>query len=237
MPKKKITETKHTVHVEALEKISDAITSDLYLEDVLRLIVTVTAQVMQSKICSLMLLDKEKNELVIKVTQSISEDYNKKANIKLGQGIAGRVAQQALPMQVSDVRKDGRYINKEIAKKEKLCSLLSVPLIVKRKVIGVLNCYTSTPHAFNKTEISIITTVANQAAIVIENAHLLVESKVIREELETRKLLVQAKNIIIKETGITEEEAFRKIQKHSMDTRKSIREVAESIITANAMKY
>jgi len=82
-----------------------------------------------------------------------------------------------------------------------------------------------------------ITTVANQASIVIENSRILVESQVIREELETRKLLERAKSILIKELNLSENEAFRKIQQYSMNTRKSIREVAESILTANAMKH
>ena len=69
--------------IEALSKISQAISSDLYLEDVLRLIVAVTAEVMNSKICSLMLFN-EKNELVIKATQAISEEYKKKPPLKFG---------------------------------------------------------------------------------------------------------------------------------------------------------
>lgn len=232
MPKK----TNYTKQLEALTKISQAITSDLYLEDVLKLIVTVTAEVMKSKICSLMLIDPEKQELVIRATQSVSEEYNKKPNIKLGEGIAGMVAKEGKPVQVLDIRKDEWYINKRIAEKEGLCSLLSVPLIVKGKVIGVLNCYTSMEHKFSPSEINIITTVANQAAIVIENSRLLVESQVVREELETRKAVERAKGILMKEAGLTEDDAYRKIQKYSMNTRKSMRDVAEAIVMTNAMK-
>ncbi|MFZ3086088.1 MAG: hypothetical protein WA097_05500, partial [Candidatus Hydromicrobium sp.] len=60
--------------IKALTKISKAIASDLYLEDILRFIVTMTAKVMGSNICSLMLMDEKKNELVIKATQSVSEE-------------------------------------------------------------------------------------------------------------------------------------------------------------------
>lgn len=228
--------SKYTHQLEALTKISQAITSDLYLEDVLKLIVTVTAEVMKSKLCSLMLIDNEKHELVIKVTQSISNEYIKKPNTKIGEGIAGRVAKEGRPIQVLDVRQDERYINKKIAEEEELCSLLSVPLIVKKKVIGVLNCYTSSPHEFIPSEINVITTVANQAAIVIENSRILVESQVIKEELETRKFVERAKGILMKESGLAEEDAFRRIQKYSMDNRKSMREVSEAIITAQEMK-
>ena len=65
---------------QVLSKISQAISSDLYLDDILKLIVTVTAEIMSSKICSLMLLSEE-GGLAIKATQSVSEAYTKKAPV------------------------------------------------------------------------------------------------------------------------------------------------------------
>ncbi|MDI6786698.1 MAG: histidine kinase, partial [bacterium] len=75
------TRTSSVKWLDAITKISKTITSDLYLEDILRLIVTVTAEVMGSKICSLMLLDEDKNTIIIKATQSVSQDYNKKPSV------------------------------------------------------------------------------------------------------------------------------------------------------------
>lgn len=222
--------------VAALTKISEAITSDSYLDDILKLIVQVTAEVMGSKICSLMLLNKSTQELEVKATQSVSEAYNKKSNIKLGEGIAGRVAKDGKPITVVDVRKDKNYININIARKEKLCSLLSVPLTVKGKIIGALNSYTSHPHKFTKSEINILRSIANQAAIVIENFRLVVESKVIKEELESRKAIERAKGILMKQEGLGEQEAYARIRKYSMDSRKSMREVSEAIILSEEMK-
>ncbi|OGC12199.1 histidine kinase [candidate division WOR-1 bacterium RIFOXYA12_FULL_52_29] len=220
-------------HINGLLEISRAITSDIYLEDILGLIVTVTASVMHSKICSLMLLNKE-NELEVKATQSISPAYKRKPNLKMGEGIAGLAALENTPIQVSDVRKDPRYLNRELAKKEKLCSLLSVPISLKGKVKGVINCYTSQPHRFSKEEISLLQTVANQAAVAIENTELMVETKVIYEELETRKIVERAKDILMRKIGACGSEAFRMIQKQSMDNRKPMREVAEAIILAES---
>jgi len=222
--------------INALTKISKAIASDIYLEDILRLIVTVTAEMMGSNICSLMLIDEQKNELVIRATQSVSEEYNKKPPLKLGEGIAGKVVKENKPIAIKDVTKEKEYKHKDIAKKEDLCSLLCVPLAAKGKVIGVINCYTSKPHDFTETEINILTSVANQAAVAIENAELIVKSKVIQEELEIRKRIERAKGILMKEEGSTEEEAYLKIRKYSMDSRKTMREVAEAIILASDMR-
>lgn len=221
--------------IEALAKISEVITSDLYLEDILKLIVTVTAEVMDSKICSLMLLNECSRELEVKATQSVSENYNKKPNIKLGEGIAGRVAKDGKPITVLDVREDMRYINRDIAKKENLCSLLSVPLIFKGDAIGVLNCYTAKIHHFSENEISILKSIANQSAIVIENFRLVVESKVIKEELESRKAIERAKGILMKQEGLSEQEAYNRIRKYSMDNRKNMREISEAIILTEDM--
>lgn len=221
--------------IEALSKVSQTITSSLYLDDILKLIVIVTAEVMNSKVCSLLLLDEENKELVIRATQSVSEAYNRKPNIKLGEGIAGLVAKENRPIAVTDVGEDSRYINRDIAKGENLCSLLSVPLCVKEKVIGVLNSYTSVKHRFTKEEIHILTAVANQAAVVIENSNLMLKSRMIEEELKTRKFVERAKGILMKSQGISEDEAYKKIQKQAMNTRRTMREIAEAIILAKEL--
>jgi len=231
---KKTEKTSYKKQIETLSRISEAVTSSLYLEDILRLIVTVTAEVMNSKICSLMLIDDKTQALDVKATQSISEAYNKKPSLKLGKGIAGKVVLKGKPIIVDDVRKDNEYSNRDIAREANLCSLLCVPLRVKGKIIGVLNLYTSSPHKFTKPEISILATVANQAAIVIENSRLIVKTKVIQEELESRKVIERAKGILMKRQDLSEEEAFRRIQKTAMNTRRSMREIAEAIVIAQS---
>jgi len=202
----------------------------------LSLIVVVTAQVMSSNICSLMLIDKKTEELVIRATQSVSEEYNKKSPLRLGEGIAGKVALENRPITVKDVTKDKEYRYVEIARKENLCSLLCVPLAVKGKVIGVISCYTSSPHDFTETEIDLLTSIANQAAVAIENTELLEKSRIIQEELEARKKIEHAKGILMKDENLTEEEAYLKLQKFSMDRRKTMREIADAIILTSEIK-
>jgi two-component system, response regulator PdtaR len=233
MPMSKTKTVSYKKHIEALSKVSQTITSNLYLEEILKLIVIVTAEVMNSKICSLMLLDEKTQELSVRATQSVSEMYNKKPNIKLGEGIAGRVVKENKPVTIVDVRKESSYKNQEIARKEHLCSLLSVPMSVRGRVIGVINSYTSTVHKFTPEEVAVLQSVANQAAVAIENAQLLLKSKIIEEELQTRKHVERAKGILMRQLGIPEDEAFRRIQKQSMNLRKSMREIAEAIILSN----
>jgi len=63
----------------------------------------------------------------------------------------------------------------------------------------------------------------------------MVKTKVIREELETRKIVERAKEILIKSRGMKVDEAYRWIQKRSMDSRKSIRHVAEAITLSDEL--
>jgi signal transduction protein with GAF and PtsI domain len=227
--------TPYKKQIQALSEISKAISSDQYLDDILKLIVTVTANVMDSKICSLWLLDEREKVLRIRATQAISEAYLQERSLALGEGVVGYVAQYNKPLAILDVLKEPRYKEKELARKEGLVSMLSVPLAVKDRVIGVINCYTSYPHEFTETEQAVLTTVASQAAICIENTELMVKTKVIQEELEVRKLVERAKGVLMKRHRLDEEEAFKRIRKASMDSRKTMRQVAEAILLTEKM--
>lgn len=105
-----------------------------------------------------------------------------------------------------------------------------LPLIVRGRTVGVLNLYTSEPRDFSEEEIRMLTTIANQAAVVIDNYQLLLESESVKQELETRKKIERAKGLLMKEFGIGEDEAYRQMQKYSMDRQKSMKEIAEAII-------
>lgn len=229
----KITSETQNKYIKALMDISRAITSDLYIEDILKLIVMVTAGVTGLEICSLWLVDESENpkKIHLKATQSIDPDYVKDRSLNLNEGIVGDVVTHKRPRIVMDVLKEPMFKEKEMAKKLGLVSMLSVPLQIKdEKVVGVFNCFTAHPHKFSETEVNMITTVANQAALAILNTELMVKTKIIQEELETRKMVERAKELLMRRRNKTGEEAYSWIRKRSMDTRKSMRCVAEAIL-------
>lgn len=223
-------------YLATLTKISKAITSDLYLEDILKLIVNLTANVMSAKICALWLLDEDAGELRIRATQAMSQEYLRERSLRVGEGIVGLVAKEKEPIAIYDVMKDKRYKETSLAAKEGFVSMLSVPMMVKQKVIGVINVYTVEPYEFTKNDINLLSAVANQAAVSIENTELLVKTKVIQEELETRKKVEKAKGILMKEQGLSEEEAFNLIRKSSMNKRVSMKDIADAIILSNEIR-
>ncbi len=221
--------------IEALSQVSQSITSDRYLEEILHLIVTVTAEMTNSTLCSIMIYDPEQG-LVIRATQTLSQDYRNKPPIRIGESISGVAFRDGSPIQTEDVQKDPRYSFKDLARKENLFSLLSVPMMIKNRAIGVINVYTSRPHHFSKDEIKVLQTVANQAAIAWENTGLLQKTLEMEEALESRKKIDRAKGILMKIHRITEDEAYRLLQKKSMNIRKSMKEIAEAILLAHDMK-
>lgn len=164
-----------------LSEVSQAITSNVYLNDILELFVKMTARTMNYKVCTVLLLDQEKNELVIKATQSDDPAYTNKPNLKVGESLAGRAVMDGKVVTVLDVKKHPRYKFPDIAERAGLCSLAAIPLMFQGKAIGILNCYTDKPHTFTKEEITILQALGAQAAFAVEHAKLMVKSAVIQE--------------------------------------------------------
>jgi len=172
---------KTAVQLHTLSEVSQAIASNYYIDELLHLFVKMTARTMNYKTCTVLLVNHEKGELVLKATQSDSPEYTKKPRPKIGESIAGRAVAEKRVITVPDVRKHPNYLFPEIAAKAGLCSLASVPLMFHGEAIGVLNCYTDKVHQFTKEEIAILQALGTQAAFAIEHAKLTVKSAVIQE--------------------------------------------------------
>ncbi len=172
---------RHAVQLHTLSEVSQAITSNMYLEELLQLFVTMTARTMGYKICTVMLVDKEKGELVIKATQADSKEYAKKPNLKIGESVSGRAVSERRVITVPDLLKASEYSFPDIAQRAGVRSIASIPLTFQGEVVGVLNCYTEKVHLFSKEELAILQALGTQAALAIEHAKLMVKSAVIQE--------------------------------------------------------
>jgi GAF domain-containing protein len=228
----------HDHYIKALMDISQAITSDLFLEDLFKLIVMVTAKVTGVEICSLWLVDENSDPPVIrlKATQSFEPVYVKDRVLQLDEGVVGYVVSTQQPLVIDDVLSNERFKEKEMAKKLGLVSMVGVPLQGKEnKVVGVLNCFTGKPHVFSETDINMLMAVASQAAVAIYNTNLIIKTNIIEQELKSRKRIERAKEILMKRRNLNGEDAYRWIQKRSMDTRKTMIEVADAILLADEL--
>jgi signal transduction protein with GAF and PtsI domain len=222
--------------VEMLSQVSQTIASNRYLEEILHLIVTMTAQMMGSTICAMMLVNDERQELAIKATQSLSDTYRNKPPLRIGESISGRAVKERRPIAVLDVTREPGYMYPDVAKQEGLQSLLCVPMMIKDRVVGVINSYTSKPHEFTDEEIQVLSAVANQAAVAIEHTHLMERSLAMQEALDARKVVERAKGVLMRLRGMSEAAAFQFIQRQSMNSRKNMREVAEAVLLATELQ-
>jgi signal transduction histidine kinase len=152
--------------------IGQTIISNIDLEEVLNKVTQEAAKLTDTKICSLMLLNEKKEELVIRSVFGGSERYARKPNLPVNHSLLGQVVLKRQPLQVLDVKHSSAYRYPEIAQEEGLCSLLSVPMIFQNKVIGILNVYSSTLRHFSEEEVDVLSALASLSAIAIENARL-----------------------------------------------------------------
>jgi signal transduction histidine kinase len=165
----------------SLFSVGQAIVSSLDLNEVLERITHKVVELMDVKLCSLMLLDAAGAELSIKAVHGASESYIRKPPLKVADSLLGRVVREKTALSVEDVREHPEFKYSRLARKEGLVSLLSVPMILQNRVIGLLNAYTGRLHRFRPEEVELLAALASQSAIAIENARLY-ESVVAAEE-------------------------------------------------------
>ncbi len=154
-----------STQISTLAEVGQIIASGRYLEEMLQLIVNIIAKMMQARVCSIMLVDAQKNELVIQAAKASSEEYWRKPNLKIGNSLISRVVKEKAPLMVRDVTKEEGYQYPELATKEGVRSLLSVPMILKNHVIGVLNVYSADERSFSNEDLRLLSTVADQVSL------------------------------------------------------------------------
>jgi GAF domain-containing protein len=157
---------------ESLASVSRTINSTFNLDDALNVITQEACVLMQARMCSLMLLDETRQWLDLRASSGAGEAYLHKPRVRVEEGLLGVVIRRKKPLQVSNVQTSTRYQNVEVAQREGLVALLSVPLLFSGQAIGTLNVYTGQPYSFSNEEIRILSALAELSAIAIEKARL-----------------------------------------------------------------
>ena len=158
--------------LESLASVSRTINSALNLDEVLHTITRDAAMLMQAKMCSLMMLDDSGSWLDLRASHGAGDDYIRKPRLNVLESLLGVVVRRKKSVQVDNVQTSAGYQNVEIARREGLVSLLSVPLMFSNEAIGTLNIYTAAPYKFSNEEIRILSAFAELSAIAIEKARL-----------------------------------------------------------------
>lgn len=181
-----------------LIEVSIIINSTLDLDDLVALVMEKAQSVMKAEASAVMLINEEKNVLEIPVALGeVGEKVKNKIELKIGEGIAGWVAEKEKPLIVPDVSVDPRFSAKSddttgfITK-----SILAAPLIVKDKTIGVAEVINRVDgQAFNEGDQELFLTFCRQVAMAIDNAqvyHLKLEKQKLEQELNSAKIIQQS---------------------------------------------
>jgi signal transduction histidine kinase len=157
---------------ETLASVSQTINSTLNLDDALSVITQEACVLMKARMCSLMLLDETRAWLDLRASHGAGEAYLRKPRVSVEEGLLGVVIRRKKPLQVPNVQTSTRYQNVEVAQREGLVALLSVPLLFTGQAIGTLNVYTGQQYGFSNEEIRILSALAELSAIAIERARL-----------------------------------------------------------------
>jgi len=225
-----------TRRMEALAGLARTIAEQNYLDNILQSISEMVAEIFDAPVCSIMLVDEDRRELVISAARCSSPDYLHKMPLRIEDSLIGRVVREARPIVIPNVLEEKQYRYPELARRAGLASLLSVPLITREKVIGSINIYTRDVRHFSDEEIGFVKVVAGQAAIAAENARLMSEALEMKRTLEIRKLVERAKGILQHKHGLTEEEAYLRLRNESRRLRRPMRDLAEAVILADDLE-
>src|SRR5215813_2103098 len=150
-----------------LLEVADVVNSTLDLETTLRRVAELVRKVIDYKIFAILVLNEKTQELGIRFQIGYPKEIDR-VRIKVGEGITGIAAQTREAVMVNDVSLDPRYIDKV----PNVCSELAVPLIVKNKVIGVINIDAEEKDFFQEEHKRLLTLIASRMAVGIENARL-----------------------------------------------------------------
>jgi GAF domain-containing protein/CheY-like chemotaxis protein len=160
--------------VTSLYEVGQRLSSILDLNELLKQILKVVVESFGYLNCAILLVDKRSQELYVKAAQGFSGDHIRNLRIKIGQeGITGWVARTGEPLVVGDVSREPRYV----PGKEGCSSEIAVPLKVKGEIIGVLDAESEKLFAFGEKDIRILTQLASQIAVVLENSRLFSEER------------------------------------------------------------
>ncbi len=213
-----------------LYKVAQSVHS-LEIDELLQEIVKIASYVCRADSCLIYVLDPVRDELVLRASKKPHPEILRKIKMKMGEGITGWVAKEKKAVAISKgATKDLRFKYFKNLPEDRFEAFLSIPIINRKGVCGVINIQHEKVHKHTPMEINLMTAIGKLVGGAVENAILIEESLTLKEALELRKTLDKAKGILMKRKKISEDEAYRILQKESMNSRRSLKEIADSVI-------
>jgi uroporphyrinogen-III synthase len=221
--------------VELLHEIGRRFSSADPLHEVLERVVELITDVIQCDSCFVYVLEGE--ELALRASKNPHPEVVDRLKLKVGQGITGWVAEHRQPVAVPNrASEDPRFQAFSELPEDRFEAFLSVPVISRGRLVGIINLQHRQPHKHSANEIRWVSTIGFLVGSEIELARLESQVTKLSQQLETRKLVERAKGILQRELQIDEEQAYLTLQRQSRQRRISMKEVAEAIVLADEVK-
>jgi uroporphyrinogen-III synthase len=218
--------------IDVLHEIGERIAASDPLSTVLKLVVEFVSTVVKCDSCFLYVL--EGNDLILRASQNPHAEVLNRLTLRVGQGITGWVAENKKPVVIgSRASFDPRFQSFYELPEDRFEAFLSVPILCRDKLVGVINLQHRDPHIHSQREIHLVSTIGFLVGPEIELVRLEAEDSKLSELSEARQLVKSAQEILQRDLRIPEEEAFLVLQRESRERRKSMKEIAEAILIAD----
>jgi uroporphyrinogen-III synthase len=218
-----------------LRRISSRIAEAARLDSVLKDVVDFVTSIVQCDSCFVYVL--QDDELVLRASKNPHPEVVDRLKLKLGQGLTGWVAEHKEPVVISlKASADPRFKLFNELPEDRFESFLSVPLVSRGHVVGALNLQNRQPYVYRDSEIEMVSMIGFLVGAEIEMAQLDEQNSQLSERLESRTLVERAKGILQRDLGISEGEAYRKLQRQSQHLRKPMKEIAEAVVLSHSIK-
>jgi len=205
--------------------VFDRLSLDQFLDKIIKLI----NKIIDVDSCFIYLYQNKK--LTLFASKKPHQNLLGKITLKEGEGITGWVAEHKKTVAIKEkAYLDPRFKFFKELPEDRYEAFLSVPIIDKQGLVGVINLQNKKPKVFSKKEKQMVEFFASVIASGLRKVILQEKLGFLEEKLEQRKIIEKAKGILMKKENLTEEEAYKKMQKEAMKKRKRLKEIAEAVI-------
>jgi signal transduction protein with GAF and PtsI domain len=221
--------------IDALHEIGERIAAADPLHTVLKLVVDFASTVVKSDSCFVYVVDG--HNLVLRASKNPHSDVLGRLKLRMGQGITGWVAEHKKPVAISsEASQDPRFQSVQGLPEDSFEAFLSVPILCRDKLVGVINLQHREPHTYSRQEIRLISTVSFLVGHEIETVRWEAERLRFSDLAEARQLVEKAAGILQRNLQISAEEASSVMQRESRDRRQSMMRIAEAILIVDEIE-
>jgi len=221
--------------LDILQQVSSSLTSTDPLHVVLSRIVACVCAMVPCDSCFIYTLEEDK--LVLRASRNPHAAEIDQLKVSVGQGVTGWVAEHREPVSIPErASEDPRFSAFRNLPEDTFEAMLCIPVLCAGRVVGVLNLQHKQPYFHTDLERRLLATIGVLVGAEIERARLETENLQLADRLESRKVIDRAKGILQRDLKISEDEAYRMMQKESRQRRKSMREVADAILLSESMR-